>query len=86
MELKKIIIGSRDSKLAIAQTQLVMKEIHKYNPQLHLEMVTMKTTGDMILDTSLDKIGGKGLFVKELDKALIDGWCHIAGYANGRKP
>lgn len=70
---KKIVIGSRDSKLAIIQSELVMEQIRKAHPELELELVTMKTTGDMILDKRLDKIGGKGLFVKELDKALLEG-------------
>ena len=69
---KKIIVGSRDSRLAVAQTKLVMEKIKQADPELELELVTMKTTGDKILDKTLDKIGGKGLFVKELDKALID--------------
>lgn len=72
-QLKKIVIGSRESRLAVLQSRLVMHDIAKLNPQMQLELLTMKTTGDMILDRSLDKIGGKGLFVKELDKALIDG-------------
>lgn len=71
---KKIIrIGSRESCLAIAQTKLVMNAIKKAQPQIQLELVTMKTTGDKILDRSLEQIGGKGLFVKELDRALLDG-------------
>ncbi|MBN7771906.1 hydroxymethylbilane synthase [Clostridium aminobutyricum] len=70
---KKIVIGSRDSKLAITQSELVMGQIRKAHPDLELELVTMKTTGDLILDKRLDKIGGKGLFVKELDKALQEG-------------
>ncbi|MEG0919009.1 MAG: hydroxymethylbilane synthase [Anaerovoracaceae bacterium] len=69
---RKIIVGSRESKLAVLQTQLVMDEIARNNPDIQLELVTMKTTGDVILDKTLDKIGGKGLFVKELDKALMD--------------
>jgi len=71
--MDKIYIGSRESKLAIVQSQLVINEIHKNYPELEIQLITMKTTGDMILDRSLDKIGGKGLFVKELDKALLDG-------------
>lgn len=74
MTAQKIIrIGSRESKLAVAQTRLVMDEIQLRHPELLLELVTMKTTGDKILDRSLDQIGGKGLFVKELDRALLDG-------------
>lgn len=76
--MKKIIVGSRDSRLAIDQTKLVMDAIHKNHPQIELELVTLKTTGDLILDQTLDKIGGKGLFVKELDKALYDGRIDIA--------
>lgn len=69
---KKIVVGSRDSKLAVMQTEIVMDMIRKANPDLDLELVTMKTTGDKILNKTLDKIGGKGLFVKELDQALIE--------------
>ena len=72
MKKKKVVVGSRESKLAVMQTRLVMDEIAKAHPELELELVTMKTTGDIILDKTLDKIGGKGLFVKELDKALMD--------------
>lgn len=78
MKNRKIIIGSRDSKLAVMQTELVMNEIRRYNLGIELDLVTMKTTGDMILDKTLDKIGGKGLFVKELDQALLDGRIDIA--------
>lgn len=70
---KKITVGSRESRLAVAQTQLVIDEIRKHNPDIEIELVTMKTTGDIILDRTLDKVGGKGLFVKELDRALKDG-------------
>lgn len=72
--MKKIIkVGSRDSKLAVLQTQIVIDEIKRHNPELEIELTTMKTTGDLILDRTLDAIGGKGLFVKELDRALLDG-------------
>ena len=69
----KIRIGSRESKLAVIQSQLVMDAIAKAVPEAEVELVTMKTTGDKILDKTLDKIGGKGLFVRELDQALRDG-------------
>ena len=70
---KRIVrVGSRESALAVAQTQLVMETIRRSNPQLELELVTMKTTGDKILNKTLDKIGGKGLFLKELDAALLE--------------
>lgn len=52
---------------------MVRDYIVEKNPGLDVEILTMKTTGDKILDRTLDKIGGKGLFVKELDKALLEG-------------
>ncbi|MBS5931289.1 MAG: hydroxymethylbilane synthase [Clostridiales bacterium] len=70
---KRIRIGSRESRLAVVQSQIVIEAIRKAHPELELELVTMKTTGDKILHTSLDKVGGKGLFVKELDIALREG-------------
>jgi len=75
---RKIIVGSRDSKLAVVQSEIVMEQIKNAHPELDLELVTMKTTGDIILDKRLDKIGGKGLFVKELDKALLEGKIDIS--------
>ncbi len=68
----KVIVGSRESKLAVIQSEMVIKAIKEYDDNIDVELVTMKTTGDIILDKTLDKIGGKGLFVKELDKALMD--------------
>ena len=65
--------GSRESRLAVVQTELVMEAIRQSDPSLRLELVTMKTTGDKILDRTLDQVGGKGLFVKELDTALLEG-------------
>ncbi|MGI6730670.1 MAG: hydroxymethylbilane synthase [Anaerovoracaceae bacterium] len=78
MNKRLIKIGSRESKLAVTQSKLVMDLIQKKYPSYQLELVTMKTTGDIILDRTLDKIGGKGLFVKELDQALRDGRIDLA--------
>ncbi len=73
MEDRKVIrVGSRESRLAVEQTMLLVREIERNHPELKLQLVTMKTTGDKILDRSLDQVGGKGLFVKELDKALAE--------------
>lgn len=69
----KIRIGSRESRLAVIQSEMVINYLKEKFPQGDISLVTMKTTGDMILDRTLDKIGGKGLFVKELDKALVEG-------------
>ena len=73
-----IRIGSRESALAVRQTEIIRDLIISSNPDISVEIITMKTTGDKILDKSLEKIGGKGLFVKELDRALTDGRIDIA--------
>ena len=70
--MKTIRIGSRESALAVAQSQLVIEGIKKYDPTIQIELITMTTSGDQNLDINLDKIGGKGLFVKELDTALLE--------------
>lgn len=69
--MDKIRVGSRDSLLAIKQAEIVIDAIKKYDQNIIVELVTMKTTGDKRLDVTLDKVGGKGLFIKELDEALI---------------
>ena len=61
-----IKIGSRDSRLAVVQAEEVCRALGD------CELITMKTTGDMVLDKTLDQVGGKGLFVKELDRALAE--------------
>ena len=71
--MKTIRIGSRESRLAVIQSEIVMRAIAACDPTVETELVTMKTTGDKILDRTLDQIGGKGLFVKELDTALLEG-------------
>ena len=79
---KRIVrIGSRDSKLAVMQTELMIHAVTKYHPEIQFELVTMKTTGDIILNQTLDKIGGKGLFVKELDIALAEGRIDCCGHS-----
>ena len=75
--MKKLLVGSRESRLAVLQTRIVTDLIQKHHPDYQVELVTMKTTGDKILDRTLDKIGGKGLFVRELDQALLDGRADI---------
>jgi len=75
---KTIKVGSRDSALAIIQAQIVIDAVKEKNPNIDFEIATIKTTGDKILDKSLDTIGGKGLFIKELEAALADGSIDIA--------
>ncbi len=70
--MKKITIGSRDSALALVQAKMVQAYIRDNCPDLSAEILAMKTTGDKILEKRLEEIGGKGLFVKELDRALLD--------------
>lgn len=71
--MKQIIIGSRESRLAVVQTEMVLSYIRKNCPDIQADILTMKTTGDKVLDRTLEQVGGKGLFVKELDHALLEG-------------
>ena len=66
----RIVVGSRESQLAVVQSMTVVDFLRAKHPGTDVELLTMKTTGDRILDRTLDKVGGKGLFVKELDVAL----------------
>lgn len=74
----KIIIGTRGSKLAVTQTNMVIEALKKYYPDLDIEVKKIKTTGDKILDKSLSKIGGKGLFIAEIENALKNGDIDLA--------
>jgi hydroxymethylbilane synthase len=68
----RIKVGSRKSDLAFAQTQWVINQIKKNYPDIEFEIIGIQTQGDTILDRTLDKTGGKGLFVKELENALLE--------------
>ncbi|MBI5700494.1 hydroxymethylbilane synthase [Candidatus Saganbacteria bacterium] len=68
---KKISIGTRGSRLAIAQSSIVADELSKKFKYIKFELKIIKTKGDMILNVPLSKIGGKGLFVKEIEQALL---------------
>jgi hydroxymethylbilane synthase len=78
MKKNKIFIGTRGSKLAIYQSEWVKSELQKLYPGLEIQLIKIKTTGDRILDVSLAKIGGKGLFVKEIEDALLKSKVDIA--------
>ncbi len=69
--MRRLIIGTRGSKLALWQAEWVASELRRLNPDLQVELERIKTTGDKILDVPLAKIGGKGLFVKEIEEALL---------------
>ncbi|QIV95318.1 hydroxymethylbilane synthase [Allofrancisella inopinata] len=77
MMSKKIIIASRESKLALWQTKFVKSEIQN-KLGISCEIVTMKTQGDIILDKPLNKVGGKALFMKELEVAMQSNKADIA--------
>ncbi|PMP71938.1 MAG: hydroxymethylbilane synthase [Thermodesulfovibrio aggregans] len=74
----KLVIGTRGSKLALWQANWVKEKLENLYPELRIEIEKIKTTGDKILDASLAKIGGKGLFVKEIEEALLSGRVDIA--------
>jgi hydroxymethylbilane synthase len=64
-------IGTRGSNLALVQSEWVKKEVQSRHPGVRVELVTIKTKGDKILDAPLSRVGGKGLFVKEIEDALL---------------
>lgn len=76
--MNKIRIGTRASRLALWQAQFVAAELKKFFPTLQIELVKVSTTGDKILDAPLAKIGGKGLFTKELELQLASGAIDLA--------
>ena len=68
----KLVVGTRGSNLALVQTNWVVDQLKKNNPNIEFEIKIIKTKGDLIKDLPLDKIGDKGLFVKEIEKSLLD--------------
>ncbi|TCJ03091.1 hydroxymethylbilane synthase [Cytobacillus praedii] len=70
--MRKIIVGSRRSKLALTQTNWVIKQLKALDPSFEFEVKEIVTKGDRILDVTLSKVGGKGLFVKEIEQAMLD--------------
>jgi hydroxymethylbilane synthase len=75
---QKIIIASRESLLAMWQAKFIKQQLSELYPQTEISILGMTTRGDQILDKTLSKIGGKGLFIKELEEALADGRADIA--------
>ncbi|MDZ4384104.1 MAG: hydroxymethylbilane synthase, partial [Nitrospirota bacterium] len=76
--MKQIRIGSRGSQLALWQARHVQSELEKRHPGLSVTITKIKTTGDKILDVPLSQVGGKGLFVKEIEEALLENEVDIA--------
>jgi hydroxymethylbilane synthase len=76
--MKTLTIASRESRLALWQAEHIQTRLQELYPDLTVNILPMTTQGDQILDKTLSKIGGKGLFVKELETALLDGRADIA--------
>ncbi len=75
---QRLVIASRESALAMWQAKHIQARLQALYPQTVVEILGMTTTGDQILDSPLARIGGKGLFVKELEQALEDGRADLA--------
>lgn len=74
----RLVIATRASRLALWQAHHVRDRLLEFYPDCHIELLEMTTKGDRILDRTLSKVGGKGLFVKELETALLDGRADLA--------
>lgn len=70
--MKKVVVGTRGSLLAVTQTNWVIDRLKEQNPDIAFETKIIKTKGDIIQNVALDKIGDKGLFIKEIENALLD--------------
>ncbi|MGB6008073.1 hydroxymethylbilane synthase [Castellaniella sp.] len=75
---EKLVIATRASRLALWQARHVQDRLRQLYPDCRVELLEMTTRGDQILDRTLSKVGGKGLFVKELETALLDGRADLA--------
>lgn len=78
MSQNRLRIATRKSRLALWQAEHVAAQLRHFHPDLQVELVGMTTQGDRVLDSPLAKIGGKGLFVKELEQGMLDGDADIA--------
>ncbi|MFD1215739.1 MULTISPECIES: hydroxymethylbilane synthase [Microbulbifer] len=76
--LSRIVIATRQSALALWQANFVKQQLELHHPQLEVELLPLTSRGDQLLDIPLSKVGGKGLFVKELERAMLDGEADIA--------
>lgn len=75
---RKLIVGSRGSKLAVIQTKSVVAKIREANPDLEVSIIRIVTKGDRNRRTQLDRMAGMGVFVKEIEEALLDGRIDVA--------
>jgi len=75
---QKLVLATRGSPLAVSQSRWVADQIEQALPNLHVELLTITTQGDVILDRPLREVGGKGLFTKGVEVALLDGVADLA--------
>src|SRR5690625_3706499 len=75
---RSLVIATRESRLAMWQAEHVRALLQALYPQCQVSLLGMTTKGDRILDRTLSKVGGKGLFIKELESALLDGKADLA--------
>jgi hydroxymethylbilane synthase len=78
MTKRKIVIATRGSKLALWQAEWIKSQLKEIDPEFEIELNKIKTTGDKILDVPLAQVGGKGLFVKEIEEAMLRGEADLA--------
>lgn len=76
--MRQFAAGTRQSSLALTQSTWVVKQLESLQPGISIQMEKIVTKGDRILDVTLSKVGGKGLFVKEIEQALLDGTIDFA--------
>ena len=76
--MEKLVIATRRSQLALWQSEYVKAQLQEFYPDMQIELQEFVTKGDKILDVPLAKIGGKGLFTKELEMAMLEGTAHLA--------
>lgn len=79
--IKRIVVGTRGSALALEQTRWVINELSRLNPEMEFVVKKIKTKGDVMRDVALAKIGGRGLFVKEIEGALLQGEIDLATHS-----
>src|SRR5690606_36831751 len=83
---KKLIIATRESPLALAQTRMIIDHLSKHLPGSAFDMLPLSTSGDRQRDWSLEKEGGKGLFTSELEQALLRGEADLAMHSTKDLP
>ena len=76
--MEKLVIATRKSQLALWQSEYIKAQLQEFYPDMQIELQEFSTKGDKILDVPLAKIGGKGLFTKELEVAMLNGDAHLA--------